>query len=81
MIENFKDKLTEKIWNGEKTRLNSVLQQKTLLKLRYIHFGNGIERFVYAAGQSIGSVARQQKKSVFNSSGQAVSNLFYVDRF
>lgn len=42
MIENFNDKLTEKIWKGEKTRLDSVLQQKALLKLRYIHLAQEV---------------------------------------
>jgi toxin HigB-1 len=37
MIADFKDKITEKIWNGERTKLDYDVQRRVLRKLRYIY--------------------------------------------
>lgn len=37
MIASFKGGITERIWNGERTRLARDIQRRALMKLRYIH--------------------------------------------
>ncbi len=53
MIETFRDKLTENIWNGAKTRLDRALQQKALLKLRYIHVATEITDLLIPPGNRL----------------------------
>ncbi len=65
MIDNFKDKLTEKIWDGEKTRLDSVLQQKALLKLRYIHLAKELNDLSMPPGNRL-EVLRGNRKNQYS---------------
>jgi proteic killer suppression protein len=61
MIETFRGKLTEKIWNGEKTRLDSALQQKALLKLRYIHVATEITDLLVPPGNRLEALRGNRK--------------------
>ena len=61
MIETFRDKLTENIWNGEKTRLDSGLQQKALLKLRYIHLAQEITDLLTPPGNRLEALHGNRK--------------------
>ncbi len=42
MIFSFKNKRTRQLWDGEALRLDTTLQRKAQLKLRYIHLAHDI---------------------------------------
>ncbi len=61
MIQNFKNKSTHNIWLGKRTNLDSNLQQKALLKLRYIHLAKEVTDLLIPPGNRLEQLKGKRK--------------------
>jgi toxin HigB-1 len=53
MIQDFKNKLTHNIWLGKRVNLDAKVQQKALLKLRYIHLAKEVTDLLIPPGNRL----------------------------
>jgi len=53
MIKTFKNSITERIWNGQRVKVAADVQQKALLKIRYIHVAKGIDDLRLPPGNNL----------------------------
>jgi len=61
MIVSFKDRITEKIWNGVRVKLDGNVQQRALLKLRYIHVAQDLEDLTTPPGNKLEPLKGKRK--------------------
>lgn len=90
MIISFKDKLTHSIWLSKHTKIEKNIQQKALLKLRYIHLavkitdlltppGNRLEQLKGSRNNQYSIRVNQQYRICFKWTGTDAEDVEFTD--
>ena len=90
MIINFKDRLTENIWNGKRVKLDSIVQRKALLKLRYLELATELDDLLVPPGNRLEALkgkrkgqysirVNQQNRICFKWTENGAENVEFVD--
>ncbi len=61
MILSFKNKRTRQLWEGESLRLDTALQRKAQLKLRYIHLAHEVSDLRSPPGNRLETLGGNRK--------------------